>query len=837
MPRPRSRAVVFAFASLGAALAALLLPAAARAFWSTNPNSALSICNAARQQQYPSACTDGANGMLVTWEDHRDTLTTGVDIFAQRIGPDGTVGAGWPVNGVAVCSLAGEQTNPVLVSDGAGGAIIAWRDLRGATPAIYADHLLGTGALDPAWPTNGRLVCNAANGRGNPFLISDGAGGAIISWTDERDSVSGSQDIYIHHVQASGAVDPAWPANGLLVCNAAGFKYFYGTLVSDGSGGALITWGDYRSNTSWDIYASHVLPTGSIDPAVTANGTAVCTLASDQIYPSICSDGGTGGAYVAWTDYRAGDNNARVYATRLKHTGVLFVTWPANGLEVCPGPASFQYLPYLAADGASGAIVAWDDYRSSGAGQVFAQHLLSTAAVDAAWPPNGVPMSTSTLSDNVDAIISDGAGGAFITWQLYTVADEFTPDNLYAGHLLSTGAVDPAWPAAGRALDTTNGNEFFTQIVLDGEGGVEIAWEHGHVNGLFTDDIDGTRLAYNGLEAPEPTIASVDDVPDDQGGQVVVRWNASWTDTLPTLPVASYTLWERLTGTAAAGAIERGASVLDARATGAARAAPGPGTLRVTGSTSAPIYWEYLASVPARAFTGYACQVATNADSTEGGIPWDVFFVDAQLKSGALYYSSGQDSGYSVDNLPPAMPAPFTATYSAGTAYLHWQPNRESDLAGYRLYRGSSPSFTPGPSNLVVAQSDTGYTDVAGGAYDYKLSAVDIHGNESPYAFAQPAGTTGVPTAPARFALEPVGPNPIRGDALVVRFSLPEPSPARLELFDVNGRRAALREVGDLGPGAHTVDLSAGGAFAPGLYLVRLTQRGRIQSRRVAVLE
>ncbi len=838
MPLVRSRRL--ALACLVASLVTPSLPRSAIAIWSLNPSSPLPVCSAIKQQQFPSACTDGASGMIVVWEDHRDSLATSSDIYAQRVTSEGNVAAGWPVNGFAVCKLAGAQTVPMLVSDDAGGAIVTWRDLRATPPAIYAQHILGTGAVDPAWPTNGLLVCSAANSRNYAAIVSDGAGGAILAWQDNRDSLSGAFDLFAHHVLASGAVDPAWPANGLLVCSTVGFKYFYNTLVADGSGGALLAWGDYRSGTSWDMYASHVLATGTVDAAVPANGTPVCTLAGDQIYPALSTDGASG-AYLAWTDYRLSPGDPRIYATRIKHNGTVYLTWPANGIEVCGGPASFQYLPVIAWDGATGAIVAWDDYRSSTMGQVFAQHVLSSASVDAGWPANAVQISSTSLNNNVEVVTPDGAGGAFVTWETYPTSGSFFPDYLSAGHLLSTGVTDPTWPSDGRPFDTATGAQVLSQIVPDGAGGIDIAWQHGHPLAAFNDDIDGTRIAYNGLIAPEPTMESIADVPDDQGGRVTVRWNASWTDTLPTLPVSSYTLWRRLTGTAAQQALARGARVLDSRASEAPAnpaTAPTRETLRVSSEAGVPIYWEFEVTVPASAFTGYAYEVATDADSSTSGIPWEDFMVTAYLKSGAPFYSSGLDSGYSVDNIPPAMPQPFTVTYATGTAFLHWGPNSEPDLAGYRLYRGWVPNFTPGPANLVVAQPDTGYTDVAGAPYFYKLSAVDIHGNQSPYAQVLATGTTGVPVARAFvFALSPVWPNPSRGDRLTVQFSLPDLAPARLELFDLGGRRVSTREVGALGAGAHAMDLSAGRTFAPGLYIVRLTQHGLARTVRVAVLE
>src|SRR5437867_6075918 len=42
--------------------------------------------------------------------------------------------AKWVVDGIPLCAASGDQMFPTAVSDGAGGAIVAWQDARGGPP-------------------------------------------------------------------------------------------------------------------------------------------------------------------------------------------------------------------------------------------------------------------------------------------------------------------------------------------------------------------------------------------------------------------------------------------------------------------------------------------------------------------------------------------------------------------------------------------------------------------------------------------------------------------------------------------------------------------------------
>ena len=248
--------------------------------------------------------------------------------------------------------------------------------------------------------------------------------------------------------------------------------------------------------------------------------------------------------------------------------------------------------------------------------------------------------------------------------------------------------------------------------------------------------------------------------------------------------------------------------------------------------------WDFLVTVPATTDPIYEVVVPTLTDLGGPGYAPATFMVRARTAVAGIFYDSPSGVGTSIDNLPPAPPGPFTAAYAGGATHLHWGVNAEPDLWHYRVYKGSSAAFVPGPANLISSQSDTGYTAAGAAGSYYKLSAVDINGNESAFSLLTPSGTTAVgDQGPLEFSLQGVRPNPSRSDRANVWFTLATEAPARLELLDVSGRMIAVRELGSLGAGTHMVDLAEGHRLARGLYLVRLTQGTNVRVSRAAVVD
>jgi uncharacterized protein YjdB len=425
----------------------------ARAAWLPN---GVPIGNAVGDQRSPAMVSLGGGGFIVAWSDGRN-VSSGV-VYAQRIDLTGT--SQWTANGVALSTeIFGYQSGAVIASDGVGGAIVAWSDYRNANFDIYAQRVNAAGV--PQWTADGVALSTAAQYQATPTIVSDGAGGAIVVWEDNRSGNSDAPDIYAQRVNASGI--PQWTADGVAVCAAAVYQY-EPKAVSDGAGGAIITWQDWQ-NGSPDIFAQRVNAAGT--PQWTADGVALCTAANEgnvQSSPVITSDA-VGGAIVAWSDSRSGGYD--LYAQRVNAAGI--PQWTADGVAVCTHTSN-QATSAIVSDGAQGAVVAWVDSRSGPAVyDIYAARV--TAAGTVQWTPDGVALCTAAFDQIEPAVSTDGAGGAIVTWKDNRTGLGY---DVYARRVDALGV--PHWTPDGVAMCTVDREQAGPTIISDGVGGAFVAW-------------------------------------------------------------------------------------------------------------------------------------------------------------------------------------------------------------------------------------------------------------------------------------------------------------------------------------------------------------------------
>jgi hypothetical protein len=432
------------------------------------------ICSADNNQLNPNIISDGDGGAIIAWEDSRSGA---VGAYAQRINSTGVLQ--WVVNGVPAGTLDFQ-----ICSDGAGGVIVVYLKLQPSGPYddLYVQRIDSTGSL--LWGVNGKAICNV-NGDQKEMQICYVSGGeTIVTWTDRRD-VSNDK-IYAQKLDDAG--NSLWDPNGTAICT---FPSGTPNLCPDGTGGAIIAWGDRRNNTLQNIYAQRINAAG--ESVWSPNGTAVCTADHGQGSVQIRS-AGDGDFILCWHDNR--DYDFDIYAQKIDLDGT--PQWQPNGTAICTASETQDEIQ-LCCNGAGGAIIAWEDSRSGSLMEdVYAQKVNSSGITQ--WGANGTAISTADHRQRTPRMCSDNAGGAFITWA--DSRKDGTHFDIFVEHIDSEGAL--RWNGNGFELCPMGPNQFQPDICSDGNQSAFITWSDSRPAGDSNDDIYVQFLGFTAEQPPIP---------------------------------------------------------------------------------------------------------------------------------------------------------------------------------------------------------------------------------------------------------------------------------------------------------------------------------------------
>jgi hypothetical protein len=447
------------------------------------------VCLPIGQQDQPTIATDGAGGAFIVWGDSRAPVNT--DIYVQRVDADGNILL--IDTGMPVCTASGTQSTPLIIPDGSGGAIIAWQDYRsGSTNDIYAQKIDSYGFIQ--WTTNGIAVCTGQTGLALGKMIPDGAGGAIIAWHDRRNFTNG---IFAQRIGSGGSV--MWTVNGVTVASETGHQQ-NPSLASDNAGGAIFAWEDAR-NVVNDIYAQRIDASGAA--RWTANGIVVCNAQNTQIKPQIIPDE-AGGAIVAWSDYR---NTVffGIYAQRISVWGSAM--WATNGIAISSVMYDQIYCQIVPCNPGQ-AILMWEDERNGvDTWDVYAQKVDTTGAVH--WTASGIAVCTATGNQTNVRLVHDNAGGAVAAWE--DSRNGATDVDIYAQRVYADGGFH--WTTDGEVVCSAANSQAGPQIATDGWSGGIIAWR---------DPRSGTSYAY---------CQRVDGAGNTVVATLLQSYTAAWNDT------------------------------------------------------------------------------------------------------------------------------------------------------------------------------------------------------------------------------------------------------------------------------------------------------------------
>lgn len=187
----------------------------------------------------------------------------------------------------------------------------------------------------------------------------------------------------------------------------------------------------------------------------------------DQNHPQITSDG-AGGAIITWQDKRS-SYNWDIYVQRISSSGKRL--WGNAGIAICTDYGN-QNAPLICSDNAGGAYIVWEDLRDDDL-DIYAQHI--DADGDISYEPNGIPVGKAIREQRHPALISNGAGRAILAWEDMRAAMGIIRPDIYLNILTPSGA---RYEEGGfEAVQSTAGQRNPT-LIADDYGGALLAWEN-----------------------------------------------------------------------------------------------------------------------------------------------------------------------------------------------------------------------------------------------------------------------------------------------------------------------------------------------------------------------
>ena len=134
-----------------------------------------------------------------------------------------------------------------LLPDSEGGVLVIWAELSSPDIDLYAQRYDST--LTKVW-TNDLTIVSSPNLISDTYkAIADGSGGAVITWTDNRNSGTTEWDIYAQRIDKDG--NRLWGANDKLISDA-NKRQSVPDVYQTANGDYYFAWRDCRDNLSGD---------------------------------------------------------------------------------------------------------------------------------------------------------------------------------------------------------------------------------------------------------------------------------------------------------------------------------------------------------------------------------------------------------------------------------------------------------------------------------------------------------------------------------------------------------------------------------------------------------
>lgn len=361
---------------------------------------------------------DATGGLFAVLTNVDPQFENSHDIYLQRLTGAGTVAPSYPAEGKLM------RTGPIdgggMLADGAGGLFFGWGLVAGN---LFVTRLDASGNATAGWPAGGLDTGVLSQSTGEPAL--DGVGGFYLSWTT-------ATTLNVQRYTNTGPVS-GWPVGGLAISGSPAAGSVEPRVARLSSGDLIVAWGD---PTTGHVFAQRVTAAGGVHASWPAGGVEIGTGTTPQNVRAVIADG-AGGALILWEESSFFPPVFRVVVQRVTATGGISGTWPVDGVPVATAGMP-QGASNLISDGLDGVLVAWTEI-GTGNPDIYLQRILSNGATHVDFGVDGVQVCDDPGDQLMPGIASDGASGAILIWQDYT---DINHPQLRGGRVTQNGVVD-----------------------------------------------------------------------------------------------------------------------------------------------------------------------------------------------------------------------------------------------------------------------------------------------------------------------------------------------------------------------------------------------------------
>ncbi len=492
-------------------------------------------------------------------------LVQGLSILFLLVG---TAVAQWPTDptvNLPVCTATGDQNELQGMNSAQQGMLLGWLDERGGSASLYAQRLTRDG--DFVWETNGKLV---TDGVSTFSMMPSTQGRTYVAWS--------GNGVYVQLLDENG--DPMWDSPvslfggrpmtdgpfvlsygpfGVLVVAAqiqAGLGSYFWAAKLDTNGNVLWTSLQREAQVAADLRVINDLSGGAFiaydldNTSVKLNrvngggiwgfgdptGFLVTTSPCAPKYVSWLLPDGSGGAYVTWSQRDSASgclgpyDHLDVWAQRV--AGDTTRVWGDSGAVVCKLEGD-QTQSRLMVNSGKKTFVVWTDYGHGTPGatesDIYMQMLDSSGT--AILAPGGVPVCTAPGDQKNPAVILDGEGGLIVAWQDYRNGNW----DIFAQRFDTSGTA--LWTPDGVPLSTAAGDQIDPTLALADNGSAICAWVDGR-KGSETDIYAQRVYADGSLPIVFTAFSAV-----TSGSAVELRWRVN-----PLLDYRAFEVWRSREG-------------------------------------------------------------------------------------------------------------------------------------------------------------------------------------------------------------------------------------------------------------------------------------------------